>query len=296
VRGDFLERLESGEVLVAEGPIHTLLEEKGRSLEGQLGEWIVDNPDDFQTVLKATYEAGCDLGHAGTQGNGRYRLADYGLEDKVYELTLKATQLAKKVTPKNCYLLGTVGISGRFLEPVGDMTVDEAYESFKEQIIPMLEGGVDVIRCVENDTEQVAIAIKAVRDLCDLPVRGDNVFYPGKTGIRTMMGVDVKTAAARLQESGADVIGATCGGFPIEYAITTVKEMRQACSKPLMIKPDPGLAQLVDDKTVQPVTPEEMAREVSGWIAAGASIVGGCCGATLEHLRMISAVVKAEKS
>ena len=101
MRRDFLQRLASGELLIAEGPIHTLLEQgAGRNLEGCLGQWIVDHPDDFQAALKAMYAAGCDLGHTGTQGNGRYRLAAFGLENKVYELTLKQTQLAKEVTPE----------------------------------------------------------------------------------------------------------------------------------------------------------------------------------------------------
>ncbi len=298
MQSSFLERLNDGELMVADGPVHTIVEqEKGRALEGHLGEWIFDNQDDFQAVVKATYAAGCDLGHAGTQGNGRYRLADYGLEDKIYEFTFKATQLTKEVTPENCYVMGTIGISGRFLEPAGDMTFDEAYDSFKEQIIPMIDGGVDVIRIVENDTEQVVIAIKAANDLCDLPVIGQNVFYPGKRGIRTLMGVEAKAATARLEEGGADVIGAVCGDIsPMGDAIATVKEMRQACDKPLLIKPNPGMAELIDDQMVWPVTPEEMAKEVLGWIDAGASIAGGCCGASLEHLKLISAVVRSKNN
>jgi 5-methyltetrahydrofolate--homocysteine methyltransferase len=71
--------------------------------------------------------------------------------------------------------------------------------------------------------------------------------------------------------------------------------MRKDCDKPLSIRPDAGLAQLTDGKIVQPVTPEEMAREVPGWIAAGASLVGGCCGASLEHIRLISAAAKGKK-
>ena len=307
MQGGFLERLKKGELMVADGPVHTILEqEQGRPLEGQLGQWIVDNQDKFQAVVKQTIEAGCDLAHAGTQGNGKYRLDVYKEElgissekevlDKVYETTFEATRLTKEVTPEHCYVMGTIGISGRFLEPAGDMSFDEAYDSFKEQIIPMIDGGVDVIRIVENDTEQVVIAIKAAKDLCDLPVIGQNVFYPGKRGIRTLMGVEVKTATARLAEGGADVIGAVCGDVsPIGDALDTVKEMREACDKPLLMKPNPGMAELINNQIVWPVTPQEMAEQISDWIDAGASIVGGCCGASLDHLRLISAVVESKK-
>ncbi|GAH76241.1 unnamed protein product, partial [marine sediment metagenome] len=244
---DLLGRLRSGEILIANGPIHTLLEQKtGRNLEGHLAEWIVDHPDDFQNVVKAQCAAGCDFVAPGTQGNGRYRLREFGLEGRLYEMTLKQIQLAREVTPENCYLFGHLGITGRFLEPVGDMTVDELYQSYVEQIIPMLEGGVDLFWVAENDVEQTAVAIKAVRDHCDLPIWAHNLFYPTKKGFRTLMGVDVKTASARLQEAGADSIGAGCGGIsPIGDALSVLKEMRQGCDKPLIMRPDAGLAQLL---------------------------------------------------
>lgn len=296
---DFLKRLRDGEILVTYGPIHTLLEQEvKRNLEGHLADWIVNHPKEFQSVLKGTYAAGSDIGAAGAQGNGRYRLKEFGLEDKVYELTLKQTQLAREVTPENCYLAGHLGMTGVFLEPVGDMTVDKLYESFVEQIIPSLEAGIDLFVLNENDTEQIAIAIKAIKDHCDLPVIARNFFYPTKKGIRTLMGVDVRTASARLHEAGADVVGAVCGGIsPIGDALTTVKEMREGCGKsqPLSIKPDAGLAQLINGKIVQPITPEQMAKEVPGWIAAGASIVGGCCGTSLKHVKAIADAAKGKK-
>jgi 5-methyltetrahydrofolate--homocysteine methyltransferase len=294
---DFLKRLANGEVLVSWGPIQTLLQqEKGRSLEGHLAEWIVNHPNDFQDVLKAMYAAGSDIGAAGVQGNNRYRLEAFGLEDRVYELTFKPLQLAREVTPENRYLVGQLGMTGRFLEPVGDMTVDELYKSYEEQIIPTLEAGVDLFGVNENDTDQLVVAIKAVKDYCDLPVIALSLFYPTKRGIRTLMGVDVKTAVARLQEAGADVICATCGGIsPIGEALTVIEEMRQGCDQPLMIRPDAGLAQMIDGKIVQLVSPQEMANEVPKWIAAGAQIVGGCCGTSLEHIKAISAAVKAVK-
>lgn len=169
---DFLERIRNGEVLVAYGPIHTLLEQEvGRNLEGHLAEWIVNHPKEFQSVTARYYAAGGDIGTPGTQGNARPRLKDFGLEDRLYELTLKQVQLAKEVTPENCYLVGHLGMTGRFLEPVDDMPIDELYQSYVEQIGPMLEGGVDMFMCAENDTEQLVVAIKAVKDYCDLPVQ-----------------------------------------------------------------------------------------------------------------------------
>ena len=297
-RRDLLERLRGGEVLVAYGPIHTLLEQEvGRNLEGHLAEWIVNHPKEFQSVTARYYAAGCDIGMAGTQGNARPRLKDFGLEDRLYELTLKQVQLAREVTPEHCYLAGLLGCTGTFLEPVGDMTPNELYDAYKEVITPMLDGGVDLLIFAENDTEEIAIAIKVAKDLCDLPVIGQSMLYAGKTGIRTLMGVPAKQASTRLEEAGADIIGASCGAIanPISDALTAVKEMRQGCDKPVSVRPDAGLAQLIDGKIVQPLTPQDMAKEVPGWIAAGASLVGGCCGSSMEHIKAITAAAKGKR-
>ena len=300
MRGDLLERLRGGEVLVSHITIHGLAEEKGRDLAGHLSEWIVDHPEDFQDLIKATCAAGSDFGTTATQGNIRYRLRGFGLEDRLYELTLKQTQLAREATPKNCHLKGIISTTGRILESAGgDMTVDELYESYKEVIIPLLEGGVDVLELVENDTEQVVVGIRALRDLCDIPVIALNFLYHYKTGIKTLMGVDSKTAAARFQEAGADIIGACCyggAGFTArEDAVTIIEETRQGCDKPIIIMPNQGSAQEIDGKTIYPVTPEQTAKAVPDWIAAGASIVGGVAGTSLDHLRAISAAVRGEE-
>lgn len=298
-RRDLLERLANGEILITYGPMHTLLEEEtGRNLDGHLAEWIVDHPNEFQTVLRGMYAAGCDIGMAGTQGNIRYRLREFpGLEDRLYEMTLKQVQLAREVTPEHCYLAGLLGCTGTFLKPVGDVTPDELYDAYKEVITPMIDGGVDLLIFAENDTEEIAIAIKVTKDLCDLPVIGQSMLYATKTGIRTLMGVPAKTASARLEEAGADIIGASCGAIanPISDALTAVKEMRQGCSKPVSVRPDAGLAQLIDGKIVQPLTPQDMANEVPKWIAAGASLVGGCCGNSLKHIRAITEAAKGKK-
>ncbi|MAF94145.1 MAG: hypothetical protein CMM60_00030 [Rhodospirillaceae bacterium] len=105
----------------------------------------------------------------------------------------------------------------------------------------------------------------------------------------------VRTAVSRLQDSGADVVGAGCGDIsPIGDSLAIVEEMRQSCDLPLAIKPNPGSPQLIDGKNVPTVTAEDFAEQVPAWIAAGASIIGGCCGATLEHLKAISSVAKGK--
>ena len=198
---NLVKRLESGEVLIAWPPLPRMFELKfGRTQDGHLGEWIVNHPEAFKEVLKEHYEAGGDIGYPGNQGNNRYRLREFGLEDKVHEITLRQVQLAREVTPDNCYLGGAISISGVFLEPVGDITAKELYESYVEQIIPNLEGGVDLFICNDNQLEAVALEIKAVRAHCDLPVLAAMMIFKTKRGFRSLMGDEVKTVVARYQE------------------------------------------------------------------------------------------------
>ena len=222
------------------------------------------------------------------------------LRDRVYEFNYKSAKLAREVTPPDHYVLGMVSITNPdFLEPVGSMTYDEVYNSYKEQMSALLDGGIDIFLIVGNHIEEGVIATKVAKDISDLPIIFQNVFYAGKKGFRTMMGLAPEEASARAEEAGADIVGASCGLMtksldPSDWypaASELVKEMRKGCSKPLTIQPDSGLPLIIDGKTVWPVSPEEMAKEVPNWVDAGARIVGGCCGTGFEYYRELSAVL-----
>lgn len=299
---DLRQRLRNtDDVLLHYAPLHSLLADWGKDLESHLSEWIINHPDAYQDALRQSFAAGCDFACTQTQASSPWRAEPFGLRDRIYEFNFKSAKLARQVTPPDRYVLALVSTTNPdFLEPLGNMTYNEVYEGYKEQMSALLEGGIDVFLIVGNHIDEGVIAIKVAKDLCDLPIIAQNVFYAGKKGFRTMVGVDPKAASARLQEAGADVVGASCGlmtksldtseWFPA--ATILVKEMRQGCSSPLSIQPDPGIPQLINGKTVWPVSPEEMANEVPNWIDTGARIIGGCCGTTLEHYRKLSAVLR----
>jgi 5-methyltetrahydrofolate--homocysteine methyltransferase len=302
----FLERLKNtGDVLTHYAPLHTLLVDWGKDLESHLSEWVVNHPKEYQEALSRSFEAGCDLAYTATQASSPWRAEVFGLRDRVYEFNYKSAKLAKEVTPKGCYLMGLASTTNPdFLQPLGNMTPQEVYEGYKLQISALLEGGVDIILVAGNHIEEGVIAIQVVKDLAPIPVIAQNIFYWGKKGFRTMMGLDPGEASARLAEAGADVIGGSCGlmkkadetiGY-YQRATLLVKEMRQGCPQPLSIQPDAGLAQLIEGKTVYPATPDEMASEVTHWIKEGARVVGGCCGTSLKHYEKISAVVRKLRS
>ena len=302
---DLIHRLRStGDVLMHYAPLHSLLADWGKPLEAHLSEWIVAHPDAYQEALTQSFEAGCDLASTSTQASSPWRAEVFGLRERVHELNYKSASLAREVMPKDRYLAGFVSITNPdFLEPAGDLTADEVYDGYKEQISALLEGGADLIMIVGNQLDTGMIAIKVAKDIADVPVIAQNVYYAGAKGFRTMMGYDPATGTARLAEAGADVVGASCGlmregettrGHTHYYEAATelVRQMKDAFDGLISIQPNAGMARLVDGVTVYPATPDEMAAEVGSWMDAGARIVGGCCGTSLEHYRRVSPIVR----
>ena len=303
---DLRERLQNtDDVLVHYVPLHSLLADWGKDLESHLSEWIINHPDAYQDALQQSFAAGCDFACTQTQASSPWRAEVFGLRDRIHELNYKSAKLAREATPPDRYVLALVSSTNPdFLEPLGKMTYTEVYEGYKEQMSALLEGGIDAFLIAGNHIDEAVIAIKVARDLCALPILSQNVFYAGKKGFRTMVGVDPKAASAKTEKAGADVVGGSCGLMtksldPSEWypaATNLVKELRQGCSAHLSIQPDAGLAQLIGGKTVYPASPEEMAGEVLNWVDSGARIVGGCCGTNLEHYRQISAVLRKKRT
>ena len=303
---DLRERLRNtDDTLLHYPPLHSLLADWGKDLESNLSEWIVNNPDRYQDALRQAFIAGCDFAGTQTQAASPWRAEVFGLRDRIYEFNYKSAKLAREVTPPDRYVLGHVSITNPdFLEPLGNMTYEEVYAGFKEQMSALLEGGIDVFLIVGNQTDAGEVATKVAKDISNLPIIFQNVFYTTKKGFRTMMGFTPEEASARAQKAGADVVGGSCGlmtksldtseWYPA--ATNLVKEMRKGCDISLSIQPDAGLAQLIGGKTVYPASPEEMASEVLNWVDAGARIVGGCCGTNLEHYRQISAVLRKKRT
>ena len=307
---EFIDRLRNtDDVLVFFGQIPTLLMlEYGYPLEEHVSVWTVDHPREFQDALRRVYAVGCDGAHIGVQSASPFRSKPFGqaVVDRVYELNYKTAKLAREVTPEGHYSVGNIGTTTPdFMEPVGNMTYDEVYEGYMEQIKGLVEGGVNIIAVSGNEMEQAEVVIKAVRNnYPDIPVITRNIFYAGKKGFRTRDGLDPKAASSRLQEAGADVIGAGCGlmtksldtseWYPAVTAL--LKEIRQASDRPLMIQPDAGIPQLINGKTVWPASPEEMASEVLNWVEAGVRIVAGCCGTSLEHYRRIIPILQERRT
>ncbi len=292
---DFLTRLNSDWIILY-APMQTLLLDWGKDQEEHLSDWVLKNPEKYQEALVRSYEAGCEMGHTATQASSIFRAEPFGQQDRVHELNYKSALLAREVTPPGVFVVGNIsGSNPDFLEPYGSYTPAYVYEGYKEQILALAEGGVDVLHISGNHQESMVIAVQAAKELTDLPVMCFNTYFKGKKGFRTMMGYPPAKASRMVAEAGADLVGAICGLWSYEDGVQLLGEMRPGTDKPLGCQPDAGLPDLVDGRTVHPASPEEMARWAPAWIKAEAKVIGGCCGTSLEHYRRLGAVVRRQR-
>ena len=279
-------------VMIDGGAVGTNLARRGYDQAGSLGWWAINHPDVYQNLLKAFLDAGSDIVSTSTGSANRLRLKRYGLQDKAADINYKMARLTKEVTPNDCYVSFALAATDLFLPPMGEASVDEVYDSYAEQVVIAEDIGVDLFRLTGIDIEQTELAMKAVRKYSKLPIIAFLYFNLTPKGFRTMTGVDPTTGAKKLEEFGADVVGTMCGSISYEETTAVLREMGTACSKYLAAKPNAGIPKLINGKTVHPATPEEMAKEARNWVAAGARLIGGCCGTTPEHIAKVVAGLK----
>jgi len=286
----FLERLQSGKTLVADGATGTNLQEMGLQPGIAPEDLVLDQPELILKLESAFAAAGSDIILTCTFGGTRLRMKDSKYAQRVTEVNTRAVELARKAASIRSGILvaGSIGPTGLLMKPYGPLTSDEAYAAFTEQVQGLVAGGVDLL-IIETmfAFDEADAAFKAARTITDLPIV---VSFSYDRGVRTMMGVKPAEMIKRYKEMGAALVGANCG--------TSLENMEKVAHEyaaaepgfPLWIKPNAGLPRLLDGNTIFDVTPEQMAEFARKSGALGARVVGGCCGNTPEH---IAAIVKS---
>lgn len=248
-------------------------------------EWILENEDKLIALQKAFVEAGTNILYAPTFSGNRIKLEEYGLSERAEEINKRLVALSKKAAGNKALVAGDMTMTGIALEPVGPMKLETLIDIYKEQARYLVEAGVDlfVVETMMSLAETRA-AVIAIKEVCDLPVIASLTFQEDG---RTLYGTDPVTAVVVLQSIGADVIGVNCSTGPKEM-ILVIRKMKEYAEVPLLAKPNAGLPVLQDGVTVYPMLPEEFASWGPEFIEAGAGLIGGCCGTTPEHIRMLS--------
>ena len=291
-----LEFLQQSNVILLDGGMGTQLAKRGLEMGGQN---CLSNPEGVAAVHKDYVQAGSNLLITNTLTMNRAYIETHGLDIDVKAVNLAGAQLAKQAigecaqSDRPQYVLGDISSTGQLLQPYGDMSEDAAYESFKEQAAYLAEGGVDGF-IVETmiSLQETLCALRACKDAAaGLPVIVSLSFATTKRGGRTTMGDAAEKIAQALTEAGANAIGTNCGDLtPLEMA-EVVGTLKGATSLPIAAQPNAGKPRLEGDQTIFDMGPEEFAQGVSACIAAGATLVGGCCGTSPAHIKAVAATV-----
>jgi len=282
---NLLDKIEQTGTLISDGAWGTMLQAKGLK-PGECPEsWNLDHEKEVFEIAENYVKAGADLIETNSFGGSRFKLKNYGLEDKTVEINKRAAEISKNAAGEKAIVLGSIGPTGKILM-MGEVTADELYDAFKEQAVALESGGADAI-IVETmtDLEEAVIAVKAAKENTGLPVICTMTFDKTVDGnYRTMMGIAPEQIPGPLNEAGASVIGANCGNG-MKGMIDVVSKLRETNNEiPILVHANAGMPVLRDGETIFPESPIEMSSFLPDLINAGANIIGGCCGTTPQHI------------
>ena len=250
--------------------------------------WNLEKPETVAEVQRLYYEAGSDVVHTNSFGGSPVKLADRGLADQAERINRRAAEITKSACPAGKLVAGDLGPTGKFMKPVGDLDPRDAEQSYRRQAEALLAGGADLIS-IETmfSLEEALAAVRGAKAIGDIFVIASLTYNRTKNGFFTLMGESVAKAVKELEGAGADAIGSNCSLGSAEM-IELTAAIRAATRKPILIQPNAGKPLAVDDAVVYQQTPEEFAADGGRIKAAGADMIGGCCGTTPDFIRELA--------
>lgn len=281
---DAFRKAVSQRVLVLDGATGTELARNGMPPGVSPEAWVLENPQVMQKIQRAYLAAGSDAVYTCTFGGNRLKLQEFGLDSRTAEINTALARISREAVQDRALVFGDLAPTGLFIEPFGELPFEEAVAVYAEQAKALLDGGVDgfVIETM-MDLQEARAALIAVKETCDLPVMVSMTF--GTDG-RTLNGSDPLSALVTLQSLGADAVGCNCSTGPQDMA-KVIAAMKPFATVPLLAKPNAGMPRLINGVTTFDMSPEEFGSHMPHLAAAGAAILGGCCGTDPAYIRAL---------
>ena len=287
---DFLARVKQSPVL-CDGAMGTLLYAKGVFINRSYDELNLSQPDLIRGIHHDYLQAGAEIIETNTFGANSFRLARHSVADKVKDINRAGVRLAREAAKSfDVWVAGSVGPLGTRIEPLGKTSYQEARDSFREQIEALVESGVDLLILETfGYLEEIHQAILAAKDVKpSVPIVAQvTIDEDGNC----LDGSDPETFTPRLVEWGADVIGCNCSVGPVAM-LEAMERVRGLTTLPLSAQPNAGIPRSVDGRNIYLCSPEYMASYARKFVAAGVRLVGGCCGTTPDHIRVMKAALR----
>lgn len=279
----------SENIIILDGATGTNLMDAGMPIGVCPEMWVMEHQDVLLKLQKEYVSVGTNILYAPTFTGNRIKLEEYGLEDKISEINTQLVKLSKEAADGKALVAGDMTMTGKQLFPLGELMFDELVEVYKEQASLLDEAGADLF-VVETmmSLQECRAAVLAIQEVSNLPIMVSLTY--NEDG-RTLFGTPPETAVVVLQSLGVDAIGINCSTGPREM-VDLVKTMAEYSTVPILAKPNAGLPELVDGKTIYRMTPSEFADDIAALVEAGASIVGGCCGTRPDHIKAVTDRVK----
>jgi homocysteine S-methyltransferase len=286
---DFL--ADPGRIVVFDGAMGTMLYQHGVYINQCYDEVVLKQADLVADIHRAYMKAGAEILETNTFGATRFKLANYGLEGQVGAINERAAKIARGVAGEHAYVAGAIGPLGIRLEPYGPTSYTEAQAAFTEAAEALLAGGVDMfILETFSDLAEILQAIQAIQALTDKPIIAQMTVQ--EDGLTTY-GTEPGHLARALARTGVDVVGLNCSVGPATM-LGALEAMAEAVDMRLSAQPNAGLPREVAGRQIYMASPEYMAKHAKRLIQAGAKVIGGCCGTTPEHIRLMADAVRAQ--
>ncbi len=276
----------SSRVMVADGAMGTMLYAKGVFINRCFDELNLSAPDMVRQIHLDYVKAGAEIIETNTFGGSRPRLAAFGMAEKLKAINMAGVKLAREAAKDHAFVAGAVGPLGVRIEPLGPTSFAEAREAFREQIEALAEAGVDLL-ILETfaNLDELREAVLAARDVVgnDMAIIAqvtidDFGHLPG--------GTDPETFTREMDGWPVDVIGLNCSVGP-KATLETIEQMMAITSKPMSAMPNAGLPMRVEGRNIYLCSPEYMSQYARRMLWAGVKIIGGCCGTTPDHIKLI---------